>query len=365
MQRTAKSSASHLERAAVGVRSHPERITIIGMGPIGASIGLGLKRAGLKNTEVVGTDGNRGALNQAYKMGALDLAIGNLRSALNGARLVILDTPLSETREFLEEIGHSLDKSCVVTDTMPAKVQVMEWAQSYLPPGTSFVGGHPLTKKTVTRLDEANDALLNGIYYCVIPAASADPEAVRTVVGMVEALHAKPLFLDAHEHDSYTSAMAHLPQLLACALVNATADSPSWKEMHRLAGSEFREASQMASNDPEESASALCSSPEYLVHWLDQLIAQLNSYRDLVKGESDGQLLEALIHSWEERARWQMDAVTQESESEVARATQSMTGIFVGRRLVERSRQIGNLDKRAPWQYPRRKGRRPEDRSTQ
>ena len=131
-----------------------ERITILGMGPIGVTIGLGLKRAKLQNTEIVGTDGDSKALKRAVQMGAIDTANGNLRSSIYGASLVIMDTPHSETREFLEAIGPIVGQDTTVTDTGSAKVQVAEWARQYLPHDASYVGGRPLPKRTMYTLDD-------------------------------------------------------------------------------------------------------------------------------------------------------------------------------------------------------------------
>ena len=94
-----------------------DRITIITAGPLGLSIGLGLKRADLQNTEVVGTSGDRGLLTKGKKMGAFDRTSNNLKSALKGAQLVILDAPAGETRELMEAIGPTLEQDCVITDT--------------------------------------------------------------------------------------------------------------------------------------------------------------------------------------------------------------------------------------------------------
>ena len=322
-----------------------DRITIVGMGPLGASIGLGLKRAGLTSTEIVGTDRDRHALSQASRMGAVDKAVGSLRSALDGAQLVVLDTPLTDTRETLEAIGPLLEKGCVVTDTGTVKALVIEWAQDTLPHGISFVGGHPILRRTVVKLNDAEAGLLDGAEYCVIPAESADPESVKTVVGMVEALGARPLFLDAKEHDSYAAAIAQLPLVLSSALVNSTASSVSWREISRLAGAGFREVSQLAAGDPAESAAACLADPEALAHWLDQAIAVLSSYRDQLK-EGDDTLLDRFVHAWEERTKWETDAVVGEAGEDIPSAAHTMAGMVLSRRLVERYRQITGAKKR-------------------
>ncbi len=331
-----------------------ERITIIGMSPLGASIGLALMRARLPNTEIIGTSVDRHSLTTAAKMGAMDKAISNVRNAVEGAQLIIIDTPLNETRDALGLVGGTATDGCVVTDTGPAKVRVLEWAQQALPPNVSFVGGHPLTKNPLASLDDASASVLEGVDYCIIPSSNAEGEALRTVVGLVERLGAKPLFLDAKEHDSYAAAMTYLPIVLSSAFVTATTQADGWREMHRLAASEFAEVSRYAGNDPLDSEVASRASPEELVHWLDQMIATLYSYRNQIKEDSSG-LLDAFIKAWEARARWEADAVLSSDAPGLPSAGESMASAFLGDRLTKRMREMtGKEEPKKKFQYLRR-----------
>ena len=331
-----------------------ERITIIGMSPLGASIGLALMRARLRNTEIIGTSVDRNSLTTAAKMGAMDKAISRVRNAVEGAQLIIMDTPLTETRDALEVVGGTAPDGCVVTDTGAAKVRVLEWAQQTLPPNVSFIGGHPLTKNPLASLDDASASALEGVDYCIIPSANAEGEALRTVVGLVERLGAKPLFLDAKEHDSYAAAMTYLPIVLSSAFVTATTQTDGWREMHRLAASEFAEASHYAGNDPLDNELASRASPEELVHWLDQMIVTLYSYRNQIKEDSEG-LLDAFIKAWEARARWEADAVVPSEDPGLPSAGESMASAFLGDRLARRMREMSGKDEpKKKFQYLRR-----------
>ena len=331
-----------------------QRITIIGIGPIGASIGLALKRAGLSDTEIVGTSGDRDLLSAVSKLGAVDKTISNLRSAVDDAQIVILDTPLGETRELLEAIGPMLGHGSVITDTGIAKERVIEWAEESLPRGVSFVGGHPLPKKQPRSLEEADASLFEDITYCIIPAKSADQEAVKAVVGMVETLGAKPLFLDISEHDSYAAAMSYLPIVLSAAYVTTTSNSESWREMHRLAGPEFGDLSRLVANDPQDNETACLSNPDALVHWLDQMITELYSYRNQIKERSDD-LLDNLIRGWEAQARWEVGTVVEEEGQRLPSAGEMMATSAMGGRLFDRYKQtMGRDKKKESWKYERK-----------
>lgn len=331
-----------------------DRITILGLGPVGVSIGLALKQAGLQDTEILGTDPDKRAMRGALEMEAIDKADGSLRNAMKGARLVIMDMPLSESKELLEAIGPILEEGTIVTDTGSAKTRVIEWAESHLPEGTSFIGGRPLPSRTMAAAEDADASVFEGTRYCIVPAASARPEAIRTVVGLAQLLGAEPLFLDAGEHDSYSAAVVHMPLVLSSALVSSTTTSASWRDMFRLAKSEFGEVSKLADQDPKENAAACLANPDAVVHWLDQVIAELHSYRDEIERGSE-ELQEKFIDAWEERAKWEADAVVEEGGGLNAPGMAgAMGGLFLGRRIVDRTQRIFDLQKRPKWKYPKR-----------
>ena len=333
-----------------------DRIAIIGFGAYGASIGMGLKKAKLSNTEIVGSGRERRLLSTASKMGAIDRAIPSLASAVDGANLVVLDTSITETKELLEAIGAHAREGCVVTDLGTSKMLVMQWAQEYLPREVSYVGGHPLLKTSAIAIEDASASLFEGADYCVIPADSADRTSVRTVVHLAETLGAKPLFMDPREHDSYAVAMNYLPMLLSSAFVTATSGSEGWRDMHRLAASEFSLVSQLASTDPQDIESACLANPDDIVHWIDQLITELYSYRSQITEKSDN-LLDTFIKAWEARARWEADAVVEEEDAKIPGAGESMATVFMGERLLRRYQEVtrGADKQRSPWTYFRRK----------
>lgn len=329
-----------------------ERITIIGTSVVGVSIGMALKKANLRNTEIVGSSGDRDALKIAAKAGAYDEDTSNLRNAVRGAQMIILDSAFTQTRELLEAIAPIVEDGCVVTDTCSAKVKSLEWAAELLPRSVDFVGGRPLIKKPSVNLEDASAELLQEAQYCITPGQSASQESVRTVVGMVELIGAKPLFLDAHEHDSYAVAMEVLPTVLSSAFVTATAGSDSWREMHRLAAGTFSEYSRLASEDPLDNEASCYANPNALVHWLDRYITELYAYRNMIN-DSDDSLVNTFISAWENRAKWDAGAVVNTGENNLPSAGESMANAFFGERLTQRYRQATGSEKKQPWIYRR------------
>ena len=219
------------------------KITIIGLGLIGTSIGMALRKAKV-NVEVIGHDRDRGSANQAQKMGATDKNEWNLISAVEDAMIVIIATPVKTIEDVMQQIAPVLKEGCIVTDTGSTKATVLQWASKHLPPHVQFIGGHPMAGKETSGPHGAEASLFEGAKYCILPGKGSNAQSAQTIVEMAEIIGAVPYFLDPVEHDSYVAAISHLPMLLSSVLVKITSDSPAWPEMARLASTGYRDLSR-------------------------------------------------------------------------------------------------------------------------
>ncbi len=283
------------------------RIAIIGLGLIGGSMGLALKRAEA-DFEVVGFARRPEVASRALELGAVNRTEGELHSAVKGADMVIIATPAMAMKGILAEIGGSLREGSIVTDTASTKAKVMGWMEESLPPSVSFIGGHPMAGKEATGIEAADGDLFQGCTYCLIAGRGATKEARDRVAGLVRQIGANPLFIEASEHDSLVAGISHLPILISVALVAATTKSPSWPTMARLAASGFRDLTRLASGDPRMSRDICLTNREPILHWIDDYIEELKALRRLVSeggecGESE-KLEEAFMRAREEREGW-------------------------------------------------------------
>jgi prephenate dehydrogenase len=257
------------------------RITIVGTGLIGASLGLALKKAKL-GYEIVGHDKSTGAANKAKKLGAVDKTEWNLINAVEGAGLVILALPVNAIKPTMEAIAPYLSEGVVVTDTASTKQVVLDWAKAILPPSVNFIGGHPLVNADVSNSDAASADLFTGATYCLIPGAGAQPDAVQLLVGLTTTVGAEPFFPDATEHDNFQAAVAGLPLLLAAALMDMAASSPANREIRKMAGADFRRATAPADAAAETSAQICEANRDGILRWMDAYAEELVRLRELV-----------------------------------------------------------------------------------
>ena len=323
-----------------------DKISIVGLGLIGGSLGLALKRSGPGNLEVVGYDKEPGVGARAEKLGAVDRSSRDLTSAVRDAPLVILSTPILATRGVMEAMAPALCEGCVVTDTGSTKAQILRWAAELLPGHVHFVGGHPMAGKEHSGLDAADADLFREAPYCVVPAVNADERAINTVLSLVGLVGAYPVFLDAAEHDSYVAAVSHLPIVLSAALFSLVRSSQAWPEMSALAAGGFRDSTRLASGDPDLSHDMCLTNKEAVLHWLDRLTAELGRFRELVeRGEEELFKTFARIQLDREAFLGQpREPVRQPppvQDAEGLSAGERMAALLVGERWVKRMRDIG------------------------
>lgn len=290
-----------------------EKITIIGMGLIGTSVGLAIKKLKHKDIMLVGTDLDRRNANKAKKMGALDKVEGRLDSAVKDAAIVVIATPVMAIQEVMRIIAPHLREGSLVTDTGSTKGVVLEWAETHLPEYVNFVAGHPMAGKELSGPEAADASLFSGRTYCLIPSLKATKPAVRLMIDLVTSIGAKPYFLSAKEHDSFAAAVSHLPLLLSVALIGCTSKSPSWSDIAQVASTGYKDLTRLASGDPTMHRDICLTNNDLLVHWLDTFIRELYEFRKKLQ-DSDSQALETVFkQALEARNRWLVGAVTPES----------------------------------------------------
>ena len=280
-----------------------KRITIVGLGLIGGSMGLALKRAGLEGVELIGYARNLERAKKAISFGAVDEVEDNLASAVNKADVVILAIPPLAMKGILEQLGNHLPSGCIVTDTASTKVKVMEWAEEYLPATIPFIGGHPMAGKELSGIGAAEATLFEGCTYCLIPGRNASPQSVEVIASLVKNIRANPLFITASEHDSFVAAISHLPLILSAALVSATTKDPYWGKISRLATTGYRDVTRLASQNPQMNRDICLTNQQNIVKWVDQFMQELSWFRQLI-ADNSGELEEVFTRVRQERQRW-------------------------------------------------------------
>jgi prephenate dehydrogenase len=285
------------------------KIAIIGLGQIGASIGLALA-SHKDQVTTIGYDASSEVTRKAHKMGAVENVGHSLSASVKEADMVVLALPLDQVYETLRSVAQDVREEAVVIDTAPVKLAVAAWAEEFLPPKRHYVGLtlalNPLVlDETGIGIETARaDLFQNGLVAITAPHETAG-EAINLAASFVTLLGARPYFADLAEVDGIMATVHTLPALAAAALTETVIGQPGWADIRKLAGRPFVAAMRPLD---EEEATALAESAQKnrvnIVRVLDEYIAVLKSLRDEIDGEEKKSLQVRLEGALNGRAQW-------------------------------------------------------------
>ncbi len=221
------------------------RLTIVGTGLIGASIGLAAKQAGVER--VSGFDPDERAAAVAAERGAVDEAAASLAEALDGADLAVVAAPVAALAAEVSAVLAASGEQCTVTDVGSTKAAVCAVA----PDSPRFIGGHPVCGSEARGAEHASAKLFEGATWFLTPVAATDPARYRLVHGFVSDLGATPVAVDPVAHDRLVALSSHLPHALANLVVNQTgATRIEGHDPLAAAGGSLRDMTRVAGANP-------------------------------------------------------------------------------------------------------------------
>jgi prephenate dehydrogenase len=259
-----------------------ERVTLIGPGLIGGSLGLALKARGLAGT-VRGVGRRQVSMDKALAAGAVDEATLDAEAGVAGADLVVLCTSVGRIRRQLRELVPHMKAGALVTDVGSVKGAICATAAETLAvhgkPGMRFVGGHPLAGSERRGVDAAHGDLFVGATCILTPSEETDPggDGLQAVRAMWEGVGAVAATFSPQVHDALLAQISHLPHVAAAALVNAASD-----EALPLAATGFRDTTRIASGDPGLWVDICLANRRAMLEALERLDAELEGFRSAV-----------------------------------------------------------------------------------
>jgi prephenate dehydrogenase len=252
-------------------------LAIVGLGGIGASVGVGLKRRGLP-LRIGGYDLLPQVSELAQAQGVVDFIYPSL-AACADAELIVLATPPHALPQCFQELAPHLKPKTVLTDVASIKAPVLAWAQALLPYPQQFVGGHPIAGTERSGLQAARADLFEGAQWVLTPTAYTDPAAQQQVEWLVRSLGAVPVWIEAEQHDKEFALLSFLPHCLAFSLQSLHHQHPTFLQ----GGSSWRDATRVAESDPALWAELLLLNRQFTAEHLTALITHLNRLLQLLE----------------------------------------------------------------------------------
>lgn len=191
------------------------KVTIVGVGMLGASIGMALKEKRLAG-RVVGFFRHKGKIAFAKKIGAIDQGTDDLREALKGSDLIILCSPVGGIIDTLKCFKNIRPHHALITDIGSTKGEIVGAAS-----GLNFIGAHPLAGSEHSGADFAKADLFKDTLCILTPTKNSSKTSVKKISAFWQGLGAKPIVMDPETHDAILAFTSHLPHALAFALIRA------------------------------------------------------------------------------------------------------------------------------------------------
>ena len=266
-----------------------KRVAVIGVGLIGGSFAMALRRAG-GVTSIVGVDRDAQALERAAALGVIDTAASSASEATKGADLVMVAVPVRAIGAVLHDVGLALDPGAIVTDAGSTKGDVARIARAELRAlFPRFVPGHPIAGREVSGIDAATADLFKGARVVLTPEEDTASDALDVVRGCWEAAGGRVALLSALDHDRIFAAVSHLPHMLSFALVSEFTSRANAAELFSFAAGGFRDFTRIAAASPEMWRDIALQNREALLDEVDRFGARLAVFRELIdKGDGPG-----------------------------------------------------------------------------
>lgn len=279
---------------------HWQKVTLIGVGLLGGSLGLAIKQRRLAG-KVDGYVRRTISIAECEKMGVVDHATRDLKRAVENADLIILCTPLSQMRELTQQILPALKKGAVVTDVGSVKESVVEELEPLVAgAGAFFVGSHPMAGGEKTGVSAARaDLFVNSV--CIItPTPHSQKDAVKQVEEFWKVLGARILKLTPPAHDDLVSRASHLPHVAAAELANYVLSPAHPKEQATVCANGFRDTTRVASGSPEMWRDIALANRKNLARVLGVFIEDLQEFR-LALENGDAKVVEEFFEKAKQR----------------------------------------------------------------
>ncbi len=256
-------------------------ICIVGIGLIGGSLAIDLKRRGFATT-VIGVDSNIHHQNIAVHSGLVD-EIDTLENAVNKSDLIILSTPVNANREMLPRILTLIEGTGkVVTDMGSTKAGIAEAVINH-PNRSRYVASHPMAGTEFSGPMAAIGKLFDYKHVIICDRELSDTDALETVAEMYKTLNMRISYMPAVDHDVHVAYVSHISHITSFSLALSVLDKEKDEEnILKLAGGGFESTVRLAKSNAETWAPIFLQNSEYIIEVLDNYLEKMNLFKKYI-----------------------------------------------------------------------------------
>ncbi|HEY5297330.1 MAG TPA: prephenate dehydrogenase/arogenate dehydrogenase family protein [Verrucomicrobiae bacterium] len=290
------------------------KITIIGVGLLGGSIGLAARKNRVAG-EIAGFVRREKNLRDCEKFGATDFATTDLLAAVSNSDLIILCTPLAQMAALAKQFLPALKRGAIVTDVGSVKVDVVRELEALVEKsGAHFVGSHPMAGAEKTGVAAARENLFENAVCVLTPTKKTNSAALKKLERFWKALGARVLKMDAAQHDLLVSRTSHLPHVVAATLANLVLNPANPKQQATLCANGFRDTTRIASGSPEMWRDIALANRKNISRSVDAFVAELKKFQSALKSGDEQAVEKYFTTAKQSRDNWCAKATAISSE---------------------------------------------------
>lgn len=266
------------------------KLTVIGLGLIGGSMAIDLRKAGFAH-EITGVDANPDNAHEALRLGIID-RIDSLEGAVEKADMVIIAIPVDKVLNTLTTVLDLISDQTTVIDVGSTKKLIAEAVENH-PKRRNYVAAHPMSGTENSGPTAALEGLFEGKINIICDQEKCGPQHLAFAEKLFQVLGMDIAYMTSDEQDHSTAFISHLPHAAAFALANAVLDKEDREIIFDLASGGFNSTVRLAKSSPEMWGPIFQQNKQYIVESLDVYIKHLKAFRKSI--ESDPQEMMALM----------------------------------------------------------------------
>ncbi len=283
-----------------------EKVCVVGVGLIGGSMALGMRRERLAK-KIIGVGRGEDNLKQALSLGIIDSYTFKIEEGVENADLVILATPVRAMPELVEKAKPYFRNGTILTDVGSTKLRLIQKISPTLSPEVDFVPAHPIAGREKTGARYSDPDIFKGRWTIITPCERSTKEGVEKIKSLWKSLGAKVEIMDAKIHDELLAWISHLPHIVVYALVGTLLDMERKAPLLRFSAGGFRDFIRIAGSSPEMWRDIFLENKEYVIATIRRYQKELEELAELIQKEDAKSLEEYFAKAREVKEKVQKD----------------------------------------------------------
>lgn len=261
----------------------PDRVAILGVGLLGGSVALSLRRQ-LPDVQIVGFSRSEAKRQQAVDLGVVDFAAQSVEAASEGCDAVVVAAPVDKIACIAKQAAGAAGENALITDVGSTKASIVSAVAN-----RNFVAAHPIAGSEKTGMENATEGLFDGKVIVLTPSETTDPEKLNACDQFWQLTGGRTVQMTAATHDTYLAAVSHVPHLMSSLVARLTPDAAT-----ELVGSGWRDITRVAAGDPTLWAAICKENRVAILDQLDRLREDVSGLFEMLVRNDDEALLQWL-----------------------------------------------------------------------